>query len=342
MVAFRTWRASQAAALAVIACSLLAATGCGSSPASASGSSGSGAPNESGTASVAYAGSLENLNEKTVGPAFTKSTGYAYAGRGAGSKALSEEIASGEITPNVFESVGAGPIKALVPQFTRWWVQFAASPIVLAFNPQSKYASQFKAYANGSKPLAGLFTLLATPGLKLGRTNPNTDPQGVAFIQMLELARMQYNLPAGIVDQILGGTPSSGASAEIFSETALEPRLQAGQLDAASAFLSQAVQLHLDYIPLPDTINLGSPGLAAQYAKASVTLANGTVSTGAPLVIDITTIGKSSKAADAFVAYVLSKAGLAMHKHGGYTLLPPTIGGDSAAVPASIKNELDG
>ncbi len=334
--------AARAAALLAAASVGLAAAGCGSSSASSSGNSAAGTPKVSGTASVAYAGSLANLNEKTVGPAFSKATGYAYSGRGAGSRALSQEIAAGEITPNVFESVGAGPIKALAPKFTHWWVQFAASPIVLAYNPQSRYASQFRAYADGSKPLAGLFTLLATPGLKLGRTNPNTDPQGVAFIQMLELAQLRYNLPAGIVDQILGGSRSSGSSAEIFSETALEPRLQAGQLDAASAFLSQAVQLHLDYIPLPDTINLGSPGLAAQYAKASVTLANGTVSTGTPLVVDITTIGRSSKAADAFVAYVLSKTGLAMHKAGGYTLLPLTIGGDRAAVPAGIKNELAG
>ncbi len=53
---------------------------------------------------------------------------------------------------------------------------------MVAYNPNSKYASQFKAIADGTKPLSGLYTLLETPGLKLGRTDPNIDPQGRDFI----------------------------------------------------------------------------------------------------------------------------------------------------------------
>ena len=56
-------------------------------------------------------------------------------------------------------------------------------------------ASDFKAYAVGTKSLKGLFTLMQTPGFKLGRTDPNIDPQGRDFIYMLELAQMYYNLP---------------------------------------------------------------------------------------------------------------------------------------------------
>lgn len=329
-----------------VACAGLAAAGCGSSGSSSSGSnspaSGSSGPAVSGTASVAYAGSLQDLDEKSIGPGFTKATGYQYSGRGGGSVAVAQEIAAGEITPNVFESIGAKPIKMLEPRFTSWYIQFAASPIVLAYNPQSKYASELKAYADGSKPISGLFTLLETPGFRLGRTDPNIDPQGAAFIEMLELAQKQYHLPAGTVEKILGGPPSSASSPEIFDETALEPRLQAGQLDAASAFLSQAVQLHLSYIPLPDTIDFGNPAMAAHYATASLKLANGTVSTGGPLVVDVTTIGKPTKAAEAFIAYLLSKTGLALHKAAGYTLLTPTIVGKASAVPAAVRSELSG
>jgi hypothetical protein len=57
--------------------------------------------------------------------------------------------------------------------------------------------------------------------------------------------------------------------------------------------------------------------------------------------VDITTIGtKNLAAADAFVRYVLSPAGLALHRHGGYTLLTPTAFGDTAAIPAGIRHEL--
>jgi molybdate/tungstate transport system substrate-binding protein len=61
--------------------------------------------------------------------------------------------------------------------------------MVVAYNPSSKHASQFKAIADGSKPRSDLFTLLQTPGLKLGRTDPNTDPQGRDFIYIRARAR---------------------------------------------------------------------------------------------------------------------------------------------------------
>lgn len=326
--------------LPAIACACLAAVGCSSSATTTASGTDAGS---TGTANVAYAGSLTNLNEKVIGPAFTKAIGYPYLGRGAGSKALSQEIASGEIAPNVFESIGGKPIEALQPKFTSWYVQFAASPIVVAYNPSSPYASQFKAIANGSKPISDLFTLMEKPGFKLGRTDPNLDPQGEAFITMLMLAQKRYHLPANTVTKIIGSAPASASSPTIFDETALEPRLQAGQLDAASAYLPQAIQLHLPYIALPATINQGDPAMKAQYATASFKLANGEVYQGKPLVLDITTIGTKDKAAaDAFVAYVLSPAGLALHKQGGYILLPPRASGNTAAIPAAVRRELGG
>lgn len=295
-----------------------------------------------GTASVAYAGSLAYLDEKVVGPAFSSATGYAYQGRGAGSDALSQEISSGEITPNVFESVGAAPITALEPKFTRWYVQVAASPLVVAFNPSGPYGHELSAIASGRRPVRDLFSLMARPGFALGRTDPNLDPQGAAFVEMVELAQRAFHLPAGTVHAILGrGALGGSSSPEIFDETALEPRLQAGQLDAASAFLSQAVQLHLRYISLPASIDFGNPADAASYAKASVRLRDGTVKTGGPLVVDVTTIGAAdAAAADAFVAYVLSTKGRAECRAGGYTLLEPTVHGPRADVPASVLGEL--
>jgi molybdate/tungstate transport system substrate-binding protein len=331
----RRWHVGMAA----VACLGLAAAGCSSNS-----SSGGGTP--SGTANVAFAGSLQYLDQTLFGPAFTKAKGYAYEGRGAGSDALSAEIASGEIAPNVFESVGGDPIEALEPKFTSWYIRYAATSMVVAYNPASKYASQFAAIAAGQKPLADLFKLMLQPGFKLGRTDPNTDPQGRSLIFMLELAQSLYKLPAGSVNKILGvpaGAANLGTahSTEIFEETALDARLQAGQLDAASAYLSQAKQLHLHYIALPDAINLGNFALAADYLKASVTITGNVTKMGKPIVLDVTTIGKKDQAAaDAFVEYLLSPAGRAVYTRGGYTLLTPTAFPGNSAVPAAIRREL--
>jgi molybdate/tungstate transport system substrate-binding protein len=330
--------------LLVIICAGLAAAGCGSSASSsgASASPSSSAKAVSGTANVAYASSLQYLNEKIVAPAFTKASGYQYSGRSGASGELSSNIASGEISPNVFESVGGDNITPLEPKFTKWYVQYATTSIVVAYNPNSKYASQFKAFADGTKPLSGLFTLMQTPGFKLGRTDPNIDPQGRSFIYMLELAQPYYHLPSDTVTKIIGSPIASPTSPQIYSEASLDATLQSGQLDASSAYLSQAIQLHLPYIALPAAINLGSAAYAAQYHKASITIAGNMTKHGSPLTIDITTIGTPTAAGTAFVAYVLSPAGLALHKQGGYTLLTPTLFGAASAVPASVKSELGG
>ena len=217
---------------------------------------------------------------------------------------------------------------------------FAATPLVLAYSPQSPFASRLKAVADGQKPLKDLFTLMAQPGFHLGRTNPETDPQGQAFIIMLKLAARKYNLPAGTVDKIIGADDNPR---QIFAETALVSRLEAGQLDASSAFLPQAVQRKLAYITLPDDINQGNPDLAAEYATQSVTLQDGKTVKGTPLVLYITTIGNTPdpQAGVSFVKYLLSPAGLKIYHDMGYVLLPKAvITGDSNAIPQEIKSEL--
>ncbi len=318
-----------ASALAAL---LLAA--CGGVPALRSTSAGP------GTAEVAYAGSLLLLNERTIGPGFERATGDGYQGRGGGSFGLAAEIRSGEIRPNVFESIGLAPILRLEPRFTRWAVQVAASPLVVAYDPHGPYAGALDAIRRGRRPLADLFAILARPGFRLGRTNPATDPQGQAFVEMVRLAAGPFHLAPAQRAAILGG---ANASQQIFSETALEARLQAGQLDAASAFRSQAVQLHLPYITLPASIDFGDPALAQHYASARLRLPGGAEVHGVPLVMDITVLrGADQAAAVAFVRYVLSAAGRQALARAGYRLLPPRLLGSRAAVPAALRHDLAG
>lgn len=332
---------------------------CGGSSASGAAASGSSAPTvragvaprRPGTADVAFAGSLLKLDDQVVGPAFTAATGYGYTGRGAGSLAVAQEIAAGEITPGVFESVGSTPIARLGPRRTRWWVQLASSPLVIAYDPTSPDAAVFRAArADDPASLRRVFEAMAAPGFRLGRTDPGTDPQGQAFVMMVELAQRVLHLPAGTADRILGPGAATGGGdrSQIFSETSLDATLQAGQLDAASAFLPQAVQLHLPYVPLPASIDFGQPADAATYASATVTVpgsAPGAAETvhGAPLVVDVTTVHQPSgsaadaAAADAFVAYLLSPAGRGQYARAGYTLLPEVVHGPESAVPAVVR-----
>ncbi len=221
MVFFTVKSGARLGALLGIVCLGLAAVGCGSSSSSTPTASHSSAK-PSGTANVAYAASLLYLNEKIVAPAFQSATGLKYSGRAGPSDGLQAEISSGEISPNVFEAVGGDNIEPLFPKFTKWYIQYASTSIVVAYNPKSKYASDFKAIASGAKPIQDLFPLMEKSGFKLGRTDPNTDPQGRAFIYMLELAQAQYHLPKDTVSKILGTSNFADPnSPQIYDEAAL-------------------------------------------------------------------------------------------------------------------------
>jgi molybdate/tungstate transport system substrate-binding protein len=203
------------AAVAGLAAAAVAVAGCSSSSSPSSGSSASASGSASapakptGNVNVAYASSLQFLNEKMVSPAFTKAEGYKFVGHGGASTELANDITGGELTPDVFESVGGDNIKLIEPKFTNWYVQYAGTSIVLAYNPKSKYASVFKAIASGSKNVCTLFSsTLQTSGFKLGRTDPNIDPQGRDFIMMVELAQSYIKLP----DQINLGSAAEKAA----------------------------------------------------------------------------------------------------------------------------------
>lgn len=287
------------------------------------------------TANVAYAGSLQLVNDQYLGPAFRKATGLNYQGRGGGAFGVANQIAAGEIKPNVFESMGTAPIQTLSPKFTDWAVGFASSPLCIAYSPKSQYASEFNAIAKGQKPLADLFTLMKKPGFHLGRTNPETDPQGQVFVMMMHLAQQQLNLPAGTADAILGGQDNPK---QIFAEESILSQLQAGQLDASSAYLSEAVQRHLPYISLPSSINFGDPSKNNVYATQSVTLKNGKKVAGSVMEVYVTTIKGTpdQNAGVKFISYLLSSAGKQIYMKQGLVITPTQIWGNQKDIPSEI------
>lgn len=326
-----------------IALAALLLVGCGSSSTAGSSEvSATPSPSPAGTptlANVASAGSLQLLMDKYIGSPFIAQTGDEYQNQSAGSAGLAQEIVAGEITPNVFIPIGDAAMSVVEPTFTTWAVQFAASPLVVAYYPQGKYAAELKEISEGKLPITDLFTLMATPGFKLGRTDPALDPQGQGFVEMVGLAQRYMGISATTASAVLGGTD---ALSQIFSETALEPTLEAGELDAASAYLPQAVQLGLPYVALPDDIDFGDPGDASIYEGASMTLSTGEVVHGSLLDLEVsvlsTTADPATPAATAFVEFLLSSAARAILKKEGYRLLPPTLLGTASAAPQGIRD----
>ena len=307
---------------------------CGGSTGTTGGSTNKG----TGTVSVLYAGSLVNLMEKKVGPAFQQATGYTYQGEGKGSTALANEIKGKLRNPDVFISADPvvdttlmGPANG---NYVSWYATFTRTSMVIGYNPNSKFAADFQAAASGAKPW---YQVLEEPGIRLGRTDPLLDPKGVRTLYLLQLAEQYYQQP-GLSQQILGDPENTN---QIFPEEELVARLGSGQLDAGFFYLNEVKDQNLPFITLPDQINLSDPSLNSSYAQASYTdPKTGTKSVGGAIVYTITipSTSKNQNGAIAFVNFVLSSQGQAFFTQDGLLQTTPMLSGDASAVPDQLKS----
>ena len=148
-----------------------------------------------GSVNVFYAGSLVNLNENLVGPAFASASGYSYLGKGAGSGAIANQIKGKLATPDVVEfadpAVNSTLMGSANGNYVSWYMTFATSQLVIGFDPKSPVAMEFVQVQKHKLPF---YKALQQKGLKIGRTDPNLDPKGYRAIWMANLTQKIYHL----------------------------------------------------------------------------------------------------------------------------------------------------
>ena len=289
---------SRVAAGALALLSMLVAA-CGGSA-----GSGSAAPSPTaskGSLSVLYAGSLVNLMEHDMGPAFARASGYAYEGYGAGSTELVSQIKGGVRYGDVFISASPTANQGLQGSANRnlvsWYATFAKAPLVIGYNPNSQFASDFR-----SKQW---YQVVTEPSIRIGRTDPTLDPKGKLTVDAMTQAASTLNMPS--LTAALSNFP-------VFPEETLVGRLESGQLDAGFFYSNEAKE---QSIP---TVAITPVALSATY---TVTVLNN---------------AEHPAAGAAFVAYLLSSTGQATLTRHGITVLPPSLSGDSSAVPSSLRS----
>lgn len=254
---------------------------------------------------MAYAGSLQKLFTSTLAPAFESASGATFNGYAAGSDALASAIKGKTRVEDVFLSASPATNAKLMGaangNWVSWYASLATAPLVLGYNPRSKFAADLK-----SKPW---YQVVTEPGFLLGRTDPAIDPKGKLSVKALTTAATATSTPA------LAGVATGTAG--VFPEEALVGRLQSGQLDAGFFYANEAKAAGIG------TVALTPVSLAASY---TVTVLN-----QAP----------DPKAAAAFVAYLYSPAGRSILRNAGLTLAAtPVISGPATAVPASLHRAL--
>lgn len=268
------------------------------------------------TLRVAYAGSMGVVMDNHLGPAFARAHDATYQGIGQGSYGLARLLAAGQVRADVFVAITPGPIEVVRRAgLLDRAVPVASTQMVIAYSPKSRFAADLAAAARGEKPW---YRVLQRDGLRFGRTDPATDPQGRNILFTLQLAGRYYH--AGDLLAAIAGTPSNPH--QIFTETSLLSRLEAGQLDAASGYLSAARSHHLPTIVLPDAINLSNPAMQAKwYDRASIALTDGKPLKVQPLVFYAAVLknARHPQLARRFVAFLRSPAGQALFRDHGYS-----------------------
>jgi molybdate/tungstate transport system substrate-binding protein len=226
---------------------------------------------------VAYAGSMGSMMEGPIKSAAARTLKLDFHGRAQGSSALAQLIVGGSIRPDVFIPVTPGPALTILRAGKADSAQpIARTEMVIAYSPKSRFASRFDAAA---KRREDLWKILLESGLRFGRTDPVTDPQGRNIIFTLMLAEKLSSLP-GIAAKILG--PAINPQ-QIFTEPTVMARLQSGELDAASAYKIQPGPFNLPYIALQPEINLSGERVHDDHPEISITV-NGKTYQPEPLI----------------------------------------------------------
>ncbi len=263
-----------------------------------------------GKVNVLYAGSLVNLMEHGIGPAFDKASGDTFQGYAGGSSGLANQIKGklrqGDVFVSASPKVNDGLSGAANGDWVSWYITFAQSPVVIGYNASSKFAADLK-----SKPW---YQVLQEPGIKIGRTDPKLDPKGALTVTLMQQAEALYKSP-GLSEKIIGAPDNP---AQVLPEETLVGRLQSGQLDVGFFYSTETADAKIPALALP-------PEITPKAVYTATILHNAANAAGA----------------DAFLAFFLGTQGHSIMKEHGLAAQKLTLTGDAAGVPKDVQVLLD-
>jgi len=289
--------------------------------------------------SVLYAGSLGNLMETDVGPAFSRATGYKYQGEAKGSLLSANLIREKLRTPDVFISADPKVNQRLMGNengdLVRWYATIFGNEMVLGYNPNSRFAAGLKQIGTNDPRL---YQILQEKGFRLGRGDPELEPKGYRTLFLFDLAEKRYQQP-GLAQQILNNPERPTL---IFPEEQLVARLEAGQLDAGIFYRNEAAEHSLPFIGFPRELNLSDPDLDLQYGAATYVSPQGTKYAGSAIVYSITIPenARNREGAVALVSFILSDEGRKIVEKHALRLIQPSVSGEVNAVPPTLQAAL--
>jgi molybdate/tungstate transport system substrate-binding protein len=215
----------------------------------------------------------------------------------------------------------------IVPQHANWYLLFGTNALVLAYGRDSPGLDSLTS--------EGWWRVLLRPGVRIGRSDPSTDPSGYRALMAVDLAERHYHVP-GLAARLRAAMPLRYVRR---AEADLSALVETGELDFIWTYRNLARAHGLQYFEPPPEVSLADPGLAKWYGQVSVRLARGQAGDsitvrGAPIVFGLTVPREAphAHAAAPFVRLLLSPRGAAVLRATGFDVLPrPTIVGTAPA-----------
>jgi molybdate/tungstate transport system substrate-binding protein len=220
----------------------------------------------------------------------------------------------------------------LMPRHAKFNVRFATNEISLVYSHNSARAGEVNA--------RNWHDVLLRKNVRFGRSDPNRDPCGYRTEMLFQLAEKHYRLPA-LAERLRA---KDGRRFIRPKETDLLVLLEAGEIDYLFIYRSVGLQHGLEVLRLPDEINLRDPEKSALYNTATVQVTGRKpgeflTRTGEAIVYSVT-IPLSSpnpRAAEAYVAFLLSPEGRKIIADCGQGYLEPIVADGWEHVPAAVR-----
>jgi len=235
--------------------------------------------------------------------------------KGGGSYTDAREIAQND-PANVFISVALNSYERsyLGSRYSGWAIAFASDSLVIAYSGSSEHNShaesiinQFSnAYkTNNTSLYREAFMNLTSGNVKVGISDPNSDPAGFRAWISMEIAGYEYD--RGNTSYFVDRMSNNNGNVSATNAADLVSPLVEGQIQFLYIYRSAAIAKGLDYVSLPPCLDLGNESMASFYSQFNYTLDTGVVS-GSPIYLYISALANNSNStsADGFVSYVLN------------------------------------
>jgi molybdate/tungstate transport system substrate-binding protein len=224
----------------------------------------------------------------------------------------------------------------MMPNYAEWYAAFARNRIVIAYTDKSRYKDEIDK--------DNWYKILLRKGVHYGHSDPDMDPSGYRTVLTWRLADLYYGKKVGgtkISDGLIANCPKECIRPDSIE---LLPLLESMSLDYVFLYESVAKQQNLQYLRLPEEVDLSSEKHKDFYARANIQVTGNKrgeviTQTGKPIVYGITIVKDAPhpKLALEFAAFLLGPEGRKVISENFQEPIAPALVPDPTKVPPELS-----